>query len=150
MKHLGLIFFALILFSTSCCLFDGDDDNGDTPELPPPAPPHITGQRVTLSQGTASILQDRVGMSVTTFSVGTEGTLRVRITWSAGPNHLDANLHHLATHTIDGVVNTASPIEFTMAVTKNLVDAGEEWQLNIRNDTGPDVEVSYKVTFTAD
>jgi len=129
--------------------FDGDGDNDDSGTPPPPAPGYVAGQEVTLRQGTATLPPTVFGNNIATFSVKTTGTLKATITWSGPPNDLDSYLRHNATATFESTFDEPSPIVLTISVTRDLVDAGEEWLFNIRNDTGPEVEVLYIVTFTA-
>ena len=145
MKHLGMLFFALMLLTTTGCDGDGDGDSG---VVPPPVPGHVAGQAVTLAKGSANA---PLGFSkIDDFNVGTSGTITATLTWEGGPATMSVVLRHAATFTCKNTINEPSPITVSIQVTDALKDAGEEWELIVFNSLGPDVTFDYIVTFTAD
>jgi len=139
-----MLFFALMLLTTTGC--DGDGDSG---VIPPPAPGHVAGQEVTLSQGSANA-PTGILSKIDDFDVGTSGTITATLTWGGGPATMTVGLRHVATATSNVTMNEPSPLSVSIQVTDALKDAGEEWELYVQNIAGPDITVDYTVTFTAD
>ena len=148
MKHLCLIFFALMLLSITGCDGDGDGD-ADSGVVPPPVPGHVAGQAVTIKQGSANALT-LILTKIADFNVGTSGTITATLTWGGAPATMSVALRHVATATSNNTMNEPSPLSVSIQVTDALKNAGEEWELYVLNVLGPDDTVNYTVKFTAD
>ncbi len=104
---------------------------------------------ILLAQGTKTIGtgDDEIMADVT---VSEPGTLRGTITWSGPPTEMAAMLLHVAPSDLLGITLSNSPTTSTVAVTSARVAAGHEWRFIGTNPHGPDVSVSYSVTFVPD
>ncbi|GAG34051.1 unnamed protein product, partial [marine sediment metagenome] len=78
------------------------------------------------------------------------GTLRATITWSGLPTEMGVMLLHVTPSDMLGITFSPSPTISTVAVTSARVAAGHEWRVIGLNPDGPDVSVSYTVTFFPD
>ena len=131
------------------CDGDGDGDGGETVVPAGDIGAEYEDMPRYVARGSTSVPTAGGSQILAEFTIGRPGTLEARASWDVGPALMSyVSLHHLATHTIDGEMGGASPIIFTMAVTQDLVDAGDDWTLAVGNLTGPDADVRYSVKFT--
>jgi hypothetical protein len=108
-----------------------------------------TSGGIILAQGTKTIATgaDEILADVT---VSEPGTLRGTITWSGPPTEMAVLLLHVTPSDMLGITFSNSPTISTVAVTSARVAAGHEWRFVGTNPNGPDVSVSYTVTFVPD
>jgi hypothetical protein len=129
MKQLGMVVVLLALATALGC----DKAGG--------------GGGILLAQGTKTITTGGE-VAVVDVAVTEPGTLQGRITWTGAPTDMVATFLHIAPSDILGVVHSPSPLVATVAVTSARVAAGADWRFIAANSSGPDVSVSYTITFT--
>ena len=111
------------------------------------APPPTTPTTVTLAQGTKTASASTI---LATVSVDESGILMGTITWSGAPATMAGGFMHVASSTVHGVTfNSGSPLTSAVTVTDSLVASGQDWQFAVGN-SGPNVDVTYVVSFTPD
>ena len=125
----------------------GCDGDGGTATPPPPAPPPpTTPTTVILAQGTETASGSTMLAIV---SVDESGILTATVTWSGAPTTMTVGFIHVASSLYHGITISGSPLSSTVTVTDTLVAVGHDWQFFVAN-SGPDVDVTYVVTFTPD
>lgn len=129
MKQLGMVVVLLALATALGC----NSDNGSGV--------------IVLAQGTKTITTGGE-VAVVDVEVTEPGTLQGQITWTGAPTDMVAVFLHIAPADVLGVVHSPSPAVATVAVTSARVAAGADWRFIAASSSGPDVSVSYTVTFT--
>ena len=104
---------------------------------------------MVLAQGTKTITTGG-DVTVVEVDVTEPGTLRGEISWTGDPTEMVTTFLHIAPSDILGLVHSPSPVVATVAVTSARVAAGHGWRFIAMNSAGPDVSVSYTITFAPD
>ena len=142
MKNLRFMSIALIVLSIAFVFglvgCDGSSSN-DAPATP---------QTTTIAQSTQSVpgpLQ-----AIASFKVDKPGTLTATTTWGT-PGVTGAGLFkHIASGTVQGFGNGASPLTSTAIVSEALVTSGQDWEFGVGHNSGAPMNMTIVVTFTPD
>ena len=140
MKSLRFMSTALIVLSIAFVFgligCDGSSSN-DAPATP---------QTTTIVQSTQPVpgpLQ-----AIASFSVDQPGILTATVTWGTPGVTGVSSFKHVASGSIQGLGNGASPLTSTATVTSALVTSGQGWELFLGHDNGAAMNMTIVVTFT--